>query len=62
MTNLPTNTYYQNGILINGNHTSNNINDRVKQLEKKVNNLIEELINVNKRLDEFSNREINTKT
>lgn len=56
---LPNNTYYKNGALINGNRENNNLKNRVYQLEKKVQILIEELNNVNNKLSKFSNREIN---
>lgn len=54
--NLPENTYYKQGILINGNRHKNNINKENTELKKTILILKEELENANKRINELSNK------
>lgn len=54
---LPNNTYYHQGALINNNRHNNNLKQKVAQLETTINILKQELINVNKRIDELNNRQ-----
>lgn len=53
---LPNNTYYHQGALINNNRHNNNLKQKVDQLEQTIIILKQELDNVNKRIDELSNK------
>lgn len=53
---LPTNTYYHQGALINNNRHNNNLKQKITQLEATVAILKQELLNVNKRIDELNNK------
>lgn len=54
--NLPVDTYYHNGILINNARNKNNIKSEIAELKNQINILQKELNNVNKRIDEFNNK------
>lgn len=52
---LPSNTYYKDGALINGNREKTDLKKRITNLEQTVKILMEELNNVNNKLTELSN-------
>jgi hypothetical protein len=54
---LPNNTYYHQGALINNNRHNNNLKQKIAHLETIVDTLKQELINVNKRIDELNNKQ-----
>lgn len=59
---LPNNTYYHQGALINNNRHQNNLKNRIDRLEKIISNLEDELLNVNNRISQLSNKQIKEST
>lgn len=56
--NLPNNTYYSNGILINGDRQKINIKKENTELKLKIAKLEEELKNAYKYIDELNSNQI----
>lgn len=56
MNNLPNNTYYHGAALINNNRDNNETKKEITILKQQIKILMEELNNVNKRIDEFYNK------
>jgi hypothetical protein len=54
--NLPNDTYYLNGVLINNARNKNSVKSEIAELKNQINILQKELEHVNKRIDEFNNK------